>query len=188
MKKGKISLSYLIFMALCCDIGIFLKKIIAPVTNIVTDSLHIPGGIGASFSIMFIIVAAVLCKVPGCAAVMGLLQSIIALLIGSTGSMGILAPIGYIVPGIVVDVLLLLFRVLHIRRSEQLILANAAGGVAAALCANLITFNLSGPPLWLYFSVACASGVIGGILGEQILKRVIPVFAYERCIKQGENG
>ena len=39
----------LIFMALCCDFGLFTKRLIAPAANILTDALHIPGGIGTSF-------------------------------------------------------------------------------------------------------------------------------------------
>jgi hypothetical protein len=48
----------MIFMAICCDLGLVAKKVISPVADIVTDSLHIPGGIATSFSLMFLIIAA----------------------------------------------------------------------------------------------------------------------------------
>ena len=54
----KFDLRTLIILALCCDLGLFAKRIIAPVANVITDSLHIPGGIGTSFSLMFLVVAA----------------------------------------------------------------------------------------------------------------------------------
>ena len=46
MNKDK--LRRLIIMALCCDIGLFSKRLIAPAANVITDALHIPGGIGTA--------------------------------------------------------------------------------------------------------------------------------------------
>lgn len=48
----QIPLKKYIFMAICCDLGLFSKRLIAPVANIITDALHIPGGIGTSFSLI----------------------------------------------------------------------------------------------------------------------------------------
>ena len=93
----------LIFLALCCDIGLLAKRMISPFANVITDFLKIPGGIGTSFSLMFLVIGADMIPVRGCAALMGLVQSVIMLSLGMTGSMGLLAPIGYVVPGIVID-------------------------------------------------------------------------------------
>ena len=51
-------LSKLNFMALCCVLGLFTKKLINPLANVITEALHIPGGISTGFSIMFLVVAA----------------------------------------------------------------------------------------------------------------------------------
>ena len=99
----KTDLRSLIFMALCCDLGLFAKKLISPAANFITEFLHIPGGIATSFSLMFLVIAAALMPFPLCATVMGVVQSLLALCFGMTGSMGALAPIGYILPGIVID-------------------------------------------------------------------------------------
>ena len=69
MKRTR--LRRMIFLALCCDLGLFSKRLIAPFANLLTDYLHIPGGIGTSFSLMFLVVAAELVPQPGCAALMG---------------------------------------------------------------------------------------------------------------------
>ena len=58
--EDKLLTGALIFLALCCDLGLFAKRIIAPAANLLTDSLHIPGGIGTSFSLMFLV------KSPNC--------------------------------------------------------------------------------------------------------------------------
>ena len=93
----RFSLRNLLFLTLCCDLGLFSKRLIAPAANILTDFLRIPGGIGTSFSLMFLVVAAELVPIFGCATLMSVIQSMIALSLGMVGSMGILSPIGYIV-------------------------------------------------------------------------------------------
>lgn len=172
MDKKKLKLSQLIFMALCCDMGIFLKKLIAPATNVITEFLHIPGGIGTSFSLMFVLIAAFLYQVPGCATLMCVVQSLIALAMGTTGSMGVLAPIGYIVPGIVMDLCILIIKVIKLKGKEWVAVTNAFASVAAALCANIIVFRLWGVTLILYVAVAFTSGILSGALGAYLIKRI----------------
>ena len=79
----------MIFMALCCDLGIFIKRFISPLTNILTDSLHIPGGIATAFSLMFLVIAVSLMPRFGNGTIMGAVQSAIALAMGMVGSMGL---------------------------------------------------------------------------------------------------
>lgn len=45
------------FHGLCCVLGMFTKKLINPFANIITEVLHIPGGISTGFSIMFLVIA-----------------------------------------------------------------------------------------------------------------------------------
>jgi len=53
-------LRHLLFLAICCDLGLFSKRLISPLANIVTDFLHIPGCISTSFSLMFLVSASFL--------------------------------------------------------------------------------------------------------------------------------
>ena len=167
----------IIFLALCCDLGLFSKRLIAPAANVITDALHIPGGIGTSFSLMFLVVAAM----------MGIVQSVIALSLGMVGSMGALSPVGYIVPGIAVDLLVALTRRLPLSRTEKAVLTNATAGVCAALTANLIVFRLQGAALVLYLCVAASSGAICGIPASELVRRLAPVIGrslQEETIKE----
>lgn len=165
----------IIFLALCCDLGLFSKRLIAPAANVITDALHIPGGIGTSFSLMFLVVAAMMVPRFGCATIMGIVQSVIALSLGMVGSMGALSPVGYIVPGIAVDLLVALTRRLPLSRTEKAVLTNATAGVCAALTANLIVFRLQGAALVLYLCVAASSGAICGIPASELVRRLAPV-------------
>ena len=171
------SLRNLLFLTLCCDLGLFSKRLIAPAANILTDFLRIPGGIGTSFSLMFLVVAAELVPVFGCATLMSIIQSMIALSLGMVGSMGILSPIGYIVPGIVIDLLFLLSRKTGLGTDLALTLANMLGAASASLAANLIVFHLPGVPLALYIVVALISGAVCGTFAGVLVKRLRPVMS-----------
>lgn len=178
MKNFK--LKHLIFMALCCDFGLFAKKLILPAANLVTDSLHIPGGIGTSFSLMFLIVAAFLIPNRGCASIMGAVQSVIAFSFGMVGSMGALAPIGYIVPGIVIDASRQVAKRLGLTIQETIVIASVLSSISACLTANLIVFHLRGLILLLYASVAGTSGAICGILASSLVNRLQPIIGEEQ--------
>ena len=173
----KLKLDQLIFMAICCDLGMFAKKLIAPAANLVTDALHIPGGIGTGFSLMFLVVAAALVGRFGCGALMGAVQSAIALALGMTGSMGALAPIGYILPGLAIDIALRVFR-----RQEDggVMAASVAASVTACLTANAIVFRLWGIALLLYAGVAGTTGAICGMLAANLAMRLRPIIQSER--------
>ena len=166
----------LLFLALCCDFGLFAKQLVSPFANLVTDALHIPGGIGTSFSLMFLVVSAALVPHPGCATVMGTVQSMLALVMGRVGSMGVLSPIGYIVPGVVIDLVMRLTKPLPL--TDRLALANAAGAMSASLTANLIVFRLQGAPLALYVCVAASSGALCGLLGGRIVPLVTRAISF----------
>ena len=174
---NRFSLRNLLFLTLCCDLGLFSKRLIAPAANIVTDFLRIPGGIGTSFSLMFLVVAAELVPVFGCATLMSIIQSILALSLGMVGSMGILSPIGYIVPGIVIDLIFLLSRKTRLGTDLTLTIANMLGAAAASLTANLIVFHLPGVPLALYIVVALASGAVCGCFADVLAKRLRPIIS-----------
>ena len=167
----KFSLRQMIFLALCCDLGLFSKRLIAPAANLITDALHIPGGIGT-----------------GCGAVMGAVQSVLALAFGMVGSMGALSPIGYIAPGIVIDLILWTARKRALPPESSMPAANGAASMAAAFTANLIVFRLSGFALALYLCVAAASGVICGLLGAKILCRLSPIWNTRKANSHAQSS
>lgn len=172
MKKKKLSLKKLIFMTLCLDMGIVLKKLLGPGVNVFTDLLRIPGGIGTSFSLMFILVGAVLCDVPFGATLMCFIQSLVALCLGSVGSMGLLAPLGFILPGVIMDLSIFLFKKTALSNTEQTMYINGIASASAALVANLLVFRLWGVSFLLYTAVSLTFGLITGLLASFLIKRL----------------
>lgn len=176
----RISLKNLIFMAVCCDLGIIAKKLIAPAANLITDNMHIPGGIGTSFSLLFLIAAAFIVKRFGAGMLMGLVQSGTAFLLGSVGSMGALSPLAYFIPGLVTDLCVLLLGRTKMTEDVQIVICCALASVSSSLTANVIVFGLVGPVLALYCCTACISGIICGFIAAFLCKRLKPVFANDK--------
>ena len=177
MKRNR--LRRLIFYALCCDLGLFTKRLIAPMANLITDSLHIPGGIGTSFSLMFLVIAAALTLQFGCATLMGAMQSVIALSLGMVGSMGALTPISYIIPGLMIDCVIYISRKVRINDDVAMLAANMLAAASACLVANIINFHLRGVVLLLYVSVALTTGTVCGLLAGELASRIRPVIGAE---------
>ena len=164
-----------LFMALCCDLGFFSKKLISPVAHLITGFLHIPGGVSTSFSLMFLVIAASLIPVFGCAALMGAVQSMLALFFGMPGSMGLLAPIGYILPGLAIDLILYISRKMTNSSCPGIMPAMIVSSVTACLTATVIVYRLRGIVLLLYVFVSAASGSLCGILAVSLVSRLNPV-------------
>ena len=175
----KLNLRTIIFMALCCDFGLFAKRLIAPAANLITDALRIPGGIGTSFSLMFLVIAAALVTRFGCGMVMAAVQSVLALSFGMVGSMGVLGPIGYILPGIVIDLILGVPKRIGLEWEDRILLANVGASVCAAMAANAIVFHLAGLVLLLYVMVAATSGAVCGWLAGKLVRRLAPILGAE---------
>jgi hypothetical protein len=178
MKKS--SLRQLIFMALCCDLGLFSKRLVAPIANVITEALHIPGGIATSFSLMFLVVAVALMDGFGLGVKISAVQSVIALSFGMVGSLGVLAPIGYIIPGLVIDICFFFARRLNLPQNTTIFAANMLAAASASLTANLLVFRLYGLVLMLYVSVALSSGTICGMLGCSVVSKIAPVIVSEK--------
>ena len=170
MRKSK--LSTLIFMALCCVLGLITKKLVNPFANIVTEALHIPGGVSTGFSIMFLVIAKEVVRKKFSGTMMGTVQGFLALALGRIGSMGFFTPIGYMVPGIMIDVSYALGKYFKWNQTERMVFSNSLAALMASMTANVLVFHLRGPVVWLYFCVSATSGAMYGFLGTVIVSRL----------------
>lgn len=166
----------LILLALFADIGFVSKRLIAPFANVLTDFLRVPGGIGTAFSLMFLCIGACLIRRKGAAALMALVQCILAMSFGLTGAMGMLSPVGYIVPGIVIDLIIAFCQRMNVSLLLTMMAANAAGSLSAALTADLIVFHLHGAVLALYLLIALIFGALCSLPAVLIYRRILPLY------------
>lgn len=166
------TLRQLIFWAICCDLGLVCKRLIAPAANLLTDAMRIPGGIATSFSLLFIVIGCEVMPFHYCGTLMGITQGLIMMVLGHTGSMGPLAIIGYSFPGFIVDLLMRLPLVGKLKRAERMAIMNASAAACAAITANIIVFRLTGLTLILYSSTALTAGTICGWASSGIADRI----------------
>jgi hypothetical protein len=176
MASGKIldrfSMFDLVIIAMTASLGIATKPVIVPLTHIITGPLYIPGGvIAGGFYMMWIVLGAGFVEKIGTATLVSTVQAIMVVSLGIFGSHGIVSFLTYILPGISVDLILLI-------SGHRCCCGGCcfAAGIAANICGtfmvNLVFFQLPAIPLVLTMSSAALSGGLGGIIANSLLKQV----------------
>ena len=161
----------LVIMAFCVILGLITKRIISPVTNVLTDFFRIPGGSAAAgFSLAFLVIGREL--VPGfrgAATMMGLIQGILALMLGFSGYQGALAILTYTLPGLVIDL------TAHVMKKRDLIYfmsASVLACIGSALLTSALVFHLAGVLLLMWLLMAACSGLAGGLCAMLLHYRI----------------
>ena len=160
----------IIIMAMCAALGIAIKPVIVPLAHIITGPLFIPGGaVAGGFYMLFIAVAAGLVGKPGAATLTCVVQAILVIITGVIGSHGIMSLMTYILPGVVVDLFLLIVRKRGMNALICLIIGLLAN-VTGSFLSNVVFFRLPFVPLMLTLLAAALSGSLGGLIAWQIIK------------------
>ncbi len=160
------------FMVLCGVSGVFIKHLINPVSNVITGFFHVPGGVSTAVSVMLLVIAAGVTGKKWCAGLIGIAQGMTALSIGMVGSMGVLIPLAYFIPGFAIDLIMLIPEKGFFGMRLKAFLANIASSVSAALFANFMVFHLPTLILTVYLCLAAVTGAICGCLAGVIIKNV----------------
>lgn len=160
----------LILIAAMAALGIAIKPIVVPLVHLISTPLMIPGGaLAGGLYMMWLVMAFGLTGKRGSATLAGLIQALLVMITGVSGSHGVLSLVSYTLPGIVVDLGLLIMR----HRACCLpccfvagILANLTGTAVV----NLVFYTLPTVPLLLSLAVAALSGGVGGLISWELLK------------------
>ena len=175
MSRFKKSLSHftvrdITMIAVLAALGIAVKSVLTPVIQMASAPFFIPGGslVGGLY-MMWLVIAADATGKFGAATLTGLVQALLVVMTGIGGSHGVFSFVSYTLPGLVVDLWLLLQR----NRSSSLpgafiscLLANVCGTVSV----NIVFFRLPAIPLMLSLTAAAFSGGAGGVLAWHLLK------------------
>lgn len=169
---NRFSVFELIIIALMATLGIATKPVIVPLVHIITGPLYIPGGaIAGGLYMMWIILGVGLIGKVGVATLISLVQSIIVISLGIYGTHGIMSFVTYIIPGIAVDIFLLISDCRDISLGG-LFISGILANLSGTFLVNLVFFRLPLVPLILALSAAALSGGIGGIISYIILKKL----------------
>lgn len=179
--KQKVPLSHLTFLAICVALSLVTKRVISPITNLLTDFLRIPGGGAATaFSLLFLVIGTSALRWRWATTAAGFVQSLIAMALGMSAYQGAFAVLTYSLPGLVID----LFRWFYPHRDRVYFsLSCAAANTAGALLTNLLVFRLEGVVFLLWMLIACTIGLFGGFLGELLFRRIEKIPEFRRIIE-----
>ncbi len=160
----------LVLSASMAALGLAIKPIVVPLAHMISGPLMIPGGsLAGGLYMMWLVVAFGLTGKRGTATLTGLTQAIIVIMVGMNGSHGIMSLFSYTLPGVAIDIILLIIR-RRVDSSITAFLAGIAANVTGTLCVNAIFFSLPLIPLLLSVCIAAVSGGVGGLLAWALLK------------------
>ena len=171
MKKllKKFTVRDLVLIAVMAALGIAIKPLAVPLAHLVSTPLMIPGGaLAGGLYMMWLVVAFALTGKYGAATLTGLVQAILVMITGVSGSHGALSLISYTAPGLLVDIVFFIIR----RVPDTMPLSMLAGmlaNLAGTVCVNIIFFSLPLVPLLLSLCLAAFSGGVGGVLSYLLL-------------------
>jgi len=166
----KFSVFDLVIIGMVSAMGIAMKPVIVPLVQIITGPLFIPGGaVAGGFYMMWIVIGAAIIKKRGTAVLIGAVQAIMVIAMGTVGTHGIMSIATYIAPGVSVEVILWLSR----ERRDSIFscfFAGMAANMTGVLLSNLVFFKLPLIPLILSIAGGALSGGLGGLVAFLIIR------------------
>lgn len=168
---AKFSMFDLILLALMACLGVASKPLIVPLAHIITGPLYIPGGvIAGGFYMMWIVLGAGLVRKPGSGTLIAAVQAIMVVALGIYGTHGLMSLFTYVLPGIAVDVVMLIYRYKG-GNVGCCFLAGIAANTSGTFLVNLVFFRLPPVPLILSVSSAALSGGLGGLIAYGVIRQ-----------------
>lgn len=169
---GRFSIFHLLVTALMAAAGIAVKAVIVPLVHIVTGPLYIPGGaVAGGIYMLFLVLGRGICGKFGAGFLTGLIQAVMVMIGGISGSHGVMSLITYALPGLAVDIVFLISR-----HGKVSVYHYLAGGIAAnltgSLLVNMVFFNLPFVPLMLSLTLGSFSGGLGGVVAWKLKEKL----------------
>lgn len=179
------SIFEIIVIALMAALGIATKPVIVPLVHIITGPLYIPGGaVAGGLYMMWIVLGVGLIPRAGVATLISAVQAIMVVSLGIYGTHGIVSFLTYIIPGLMIDFYILIFKSRQFKIGDFFIcgiLANISG----TFLVNVVFFRLPLVPLILTLAAASLSGGVGGLIAYGIFNRLKKNTALENLIYRG---
>ncbi|NLJ57659.1 MAG: ECF transporter S component [Tissierellia bacterium] len=169
----------LIIIAIVSALGIATKPIVVPLVHIITGPLFIPGGaVAGGFYMFWIVLGAGMVKKAGTGFLIGIVQSILVIAMGTMGTHGIMSLISYTLPGAMVDIVFLISKDKKYN-SLHYVLGCMAANVTGTLISNMLFFRLPPVTVVLMLSAAALSGTLGGLIAYSVSKSLEKILLEE---------
>ncbi|MCL2392802.1 MAG: ECF transporter S component [Oscillospiraceae bacterium] len=187
---GRFSIYHLMIIALLAALGIAVKIPLQPLAQMITGPLFVPGGaMAGGIYMMFPVLAVSITGKTGAAALCGFVQALLVLITGLGGHHGALTIVTYTVPGLAIDLVMLLS---HHRGCCRIccFFGSMAANLTGTLLVGAAFFSIPLIPLLLMLCSAALSGGLGGLLAWSItkqLKKMIKIGG-EKTTKAGRGS
>lgn len=182
----RFSMFDLVVIALTSALGIAIKPIIVPLVHIITGPLYIPGGAAAGgFYMLWIVLGIGITRKIGTGTLIGFIQALLVIITGAYGTHGAISIITYTIPGLLVDIGVIILRHKFLNPAGFFtlgILANISG----TFLSSLVFFRLPLIPMLLSLSVASLSGGLGGLIAYKIVKELSKINIINPIDRQGD--
>ena len=163
-----------ILISFFAAMGIVLKVTLAPIVNVITDFLFIPGGSAITgISISLLLLGPILIEDSFTATKMALLQALLALFLGSSSFQGPFIIVSYTLPGIVIDLIMNKKLMTFLGERETMALAGVLAVTTGAFITNTAFFRLDILPLILFILVGAVSGVVGCCIAYNVYEKLL---------------
>jgi len=167
----KYSSQDLLYIAILSALGLAAKPIIIPLIHLISAPLMIPGGsLAGGLYMMWIALAIAIVNKPGAGLLVGITQAIVMLSMGYFGNHGAVSLISYTLPGLMAEIVSLLFRnkrtlIFHV---PTVTVSNLAG----AITVTIIVMRLATIPFIISLIAAAISGIVGGIISFSMFNKL----------------
>jgi len=169
---NRFTLFELILLALIAACGVAVKPIVTSLTHMVTGPLSIPGGaLSGGLYMLFPILGGALVGKAGSVTLICMIQCIMVMVTGVYGTHGAASIITYLAPGLLVDLLWLIWRTTG-RGSLPCFFGCVVANMAGVLLVNMVFFRLPAVIMLFTAVLAAFSGGIGGIIAWNIVKAI----------------
>ncbi|HHZ02104.1 MAG TPA: hypothetical protein GX396_04105 [Tissierellia bacterium] len=170
MIRERFNLTEMIYISLLATIATISKTPIRALSNFMTSSVGLPGGVvGGVYYMFWIVAACALVKKHGAATLFCIIQIFVSL---ATSSMPVIRLITYLPPGIAIDLFLLFRRNSEYNKGVMMFLgaiANTAGAATQAI----VIMNLPLIATLISCFTAFVSGGVGGYLAYLVVLRIV---------------
>lgn len=169
MLKEKFSLKEMIYISLLATTATVSKVPVRALSNFLTSSVGLPGGIvGGVYYMFWIVAACAVVKKHGTATLFCVIQIFVSMI---TSSMPIIKLITYLPPGIAIDLFLIAWGSREYNKSILMFLG-AIANIAGAITQAVLIMQLPLIPTLLSAFTSGISGAVGGYCAFLIVKRV----------------
>lgn len=177
---NRFSVFDLTIMALMAVLGIAVKPIILPLVQLITAPLFIPGGaVAGGFYMIWIILPRFIVRKHFTATITCVIQALLVMSLGIIGSHGIMSILTYVLPGVAVDLFLLITYRNEKPHLFHLFFAGILANLMGSIGVNFIFFRLPLLPLLIALTAGAISGGLGGLIAYNIYKQLskTPLFS-----------